>query len=80
MPSFVVKTPQRTYSAIVERGILKRTAHFIPKNADKVFVILERQPPGAERTHHSEHRRLNIGKESRIALEGKMEPSFIHSR
>ena len=39
MPSFMVKTPQRTYSAIVERGILERTAQFIPKNAGKLFVI-----------------------------------------
>lgn len=39
MPSFAIKTPQRTYCAIVERGILERTAQFVPGNAGKVFVI-----------------------------------------
>jgi len=39
MPSFTVKTPQREYCALVERGILARAGSFIPKGAGKVFVV-----------------------------------------
>src|SRR5437667_11604137 len=39
MPSFEVKTPQRSYRAIVERGILKRVGEHLPANAGKVFVV-----------------------------------------
>jgi 3-dehydroquinate synthase len=38
MPSFAVKTPQREYRAIVERGILSRAAQYIPQGSGKVFV------------------------------------------
>jgi 3-dehydroquinate synthase len=43
MPSFTVKTPQREYSAIVERGILARIAQYIPKKSGKVFVITNQE-------------------------------------
>ncbi len=39
MPSFAVSAPQRTYQAIVERGILGRAAQYIPNGAGKVFVV-----------------------------------------
>lgn len=39
MASFTVKTPEREYCAFVERGILSRVAHFIPKDSGKVFVV-----------------------------------------
>ncbi len=39
MASFTVKTPEREYCAMVERGILSRVAQFIPKGAGKVFVV-----------------------------------------
>ncbi|MFN0169939.1 MAG: 3-dehydroquinate synthase [Bryobacteraceae bacterium] len=39
MPSFEVKTPQRTYSAIVERGVLERLAAHLPARHGKVFVV-----------------------------------------
>jgi 3-dehydroquinate synthase len=42
MPSFRVETPQRCYSAIVERGILGQTARHIPPKAGKVFVVSTR--------------------------------------
>jgi 3-dehydroquinate synthase len=38
MPSFLIRTPQREYRAIVERGILARAAQYIPKESGKVFV------------------------------------------
>lgn len=42
MPSFEVRTPQRTYPAIVERGALSRIAGAVPPDAGKIFVITER--------------------------------------
>ena len=39
MPSFEVKTPQRNYRAIVERGILARAAEYLPAKSGKVFVV-----------------------------------------
>jgi 3-dehydroquinate synthase len=39
MPSFAVTTQQRTYEAVVERGILARTGEHIPANTSKVFVV-----------------------------------------
>jgi 3-dehydroquinate synthase len=39
MPSFRVETPQRCYSAIVERGVVGRVAEYIPPKAGKVFVV-----------------------------------------
>ncbi len=39
MPSYVVETPQRRYSAIVERGVLARAGGHIPAGAGKIFVV-----------------------------------------
>ena len=39
MPTYEVKTPQRCYPAIVERGAIGRAAQFIPANTGKVFVV-----------------------------------------
>src|SRR5947209_1312628 len=39
MPSFEVKTPQQTYRAIVERGVLGRVAEYLPDKAGKTFVV-----------------------------------------
>lgn len=42
MPSFRVQTPQRSYDAIVERGVLRRIPDFLPPKSGKVFVISTR--------------------------------------
>ncbi len=42
MPGFWVKTPQRSYEAIVERGSLRRIAEFVPARAGKTFVVTTR--------------------------------------
>ncbi len=39
MPALAVRTAQREYHAIVERGILGRAAEHVPRNAGKLFVI-----------------------------------------
>ncbi len=39
MPEFIVKTAGGRYAAVVERGILARTAEFVPVSAGKIFVI-----------------------------------------
>jgi 3-dehydroquinate synthase len=39
MPSFEVRTPQREYTAVVERGLLARTGNYIPEGAGKLFVV-----------------------------------------
>src|SRR6185436_19182567 len=39
MPTYEVKTPQRNYRAIVERGILSRAADYLPAKHGKVFVV-----------------------------------------
>jgi len=39
MPEFRVETPQRCYPAIVERGIVARTAEYVPRKSGKVFVV-----------------------------------------
>jgi 3-dehydroquinate synthase len=39
MPSFEVKTPQRNYRAIVERGVAGRVAEHLPAKCGKVFVV-----------------------------------------
>jgi 3-dehydroquinate synthase len=39
LPSFEVKTPQHTYRAIVERGILGRASEHLPAQTGKVFVV-----------------------------------------
>ncbi len=42
MPSYAVETPQRTYQAIVERGILNRASSYIPESAGTIFVVTTR--------------------------------------
>lgn len=42
MPSFRVETPQRCYSAIVERGVIGQAAKHVPPKTGKVFVISTR--------------------------------------
>jgi 3-dehydroquinate synthase len=42
MAEFQVATPQRTYSVIVERGVIGRIAGFIPQNAGRIFAISTR--------------------------------------
>jgi 3-dehydroquinate synthase len=39
MPSFEVRTPQRNYLAIVDRGILQRVEEYLPAKAGRVFVV-----------------------------------------
>jgi 3-dehydroquinate synthase len=39
MPTYRVETPQRSYSAIVERGAIAQAAQHIPPKAGKVFVV-----------------------------------------
>jgi len=39
MLSFRVETPQRCYSALVERGVIASAAQYIPPKAGKVFVV-----------------------------------------
>lgn len=41
MPSFRVETPQRCYSAIVERGIIGHAAQYIPAKTGTVFVVTD---------------------------------------
>ena len=42
MPSYMVETPQRVYSAIVDRGVLARVGEYIPPKTGKIFVISTR--------------------------------------
>ena len=39
MPTFHVETPPAAYDVVVERGILARTAHYVPARAGKLFVV-----------------------------------------
>ena len=39
MPTFRVETPHGTYSAVVERGVVARTADYLPPKAGRVFVV-----------------------------------------
>jgi 3-dehydroquinate synthase len=39
MPEFRVETPQRCYPAIVQRGIVARTAEYLPRQSGKIFVV-----------------------------------------
>jgi 3-dehydroquinate synthase len=41
MPTFRVETPQRSYDAVVERGIVAQSARYIPPKSGKVFVVSE---------------------------------------
>jgi 3-dehydroquinate synthase len=39
MPTYEVHTPQRTYPAVVERGITRRIRGFFPPAVQKIFVV-----------------------------------------
>jgi 3-dehydroquinate synthase len=39
MPTYQVDTPQRSYAAIVERGVIGRVADYIPHKTGKIFVV-----------------------------------------
>jgi 3-dehydroquinate synthase len=39
MPIFTVKTPQHAYQNVVERGVLRRIAGFIPPRTGKLFAV-----------------------------------------
>ncbi len=39
MPSYRVETPQRTYMATVERGLIERAGEYIPSKTGKIFVV-----------------------------------------
>jgi 3-dehydroquinate synthase len=39
MPTFRVETPQRCYSALVERGVIASAAQHLPPKAGKVFAV-----------------------------------------
>jgi 3-dehydroquinate synthase len=42
MPQFEVTTPQGTYPAVVERGVIGRLAEFIPAGRGRIFVVSTR--------------------------------------
>jgi len=42
MPCFVVRTPQRNYQAVVERGVLSRAGQYLPARHGKLFVVTTR--------------------------------------
>ncbi len=39
MPSYRVETPARAYNAVIERGILRHLAEYIPPSSGKIFVL-----------------------------------------
>jgi len=39
MPTFRVETPQHSYSAIVERGVIASAAQYLPPKSGRVFVV-----------------------------------------
>jgi 3-dehydroquinate synthase len=39
MPSFVIDTPLRSYTAVVERGVLQELREFIPQGSGRIFVV-----------------------------------------
>jgi 3-dehydroquinate synthase len=42
VPRFQIKTPQRTYPAVVERGVIDRLAGFLPPGHGRIFVVSTR--------------------------------------
>ncbi|HEX4136584.1 MAG TPA: 3-dehydroquinate synthase [Bryobacteraceae bacterium] len=42
MPQFQVSTPQSTYAAVVERGVIERLAGFLPAKHGRIFVVSTR--------------------------------------
>src|SRR6516225_8688439 len=43
MASFTIKTPQREYRAIVQRGNLARIGHYIPQRSGRIFVVTNQE-------------------------------------
>jgi 3-dehydroquinate synthase len=43
MPRFPVATPQRNYTAVVERGAIARLPEFLPEKCGRIFVVTERR-------------------------------------
>src|SRR6185437_11539572 len=43
MPRFPVATPQRNYTAVVERGAIARLPEFLPAKCGRIFVVTERR-------------------------------------
>jgi 3-dehydroquinate synthase len=43
MPRFPVATPQRNYTAVVERGAILRLPEFLPPQCGRLFVVTERR-------------------------------------
>ena len=43
MPRFPVATPQRNYTAVVERGAIARLPQFLPAKCGRIFVVTERK-------------------------------------
>lgn len=39
MPSFAVETPQRNYSAIVQRGVLQQVHQYLPPKTGSIFIV-----------------------------------------
>jgi 3-dehydroquinate synthase len=39
MLAYAVETPQRSYQAVVERGVLRRVRDFVPESAGKIFIV-----------------------------------------
>jgi 3-dehydroquinate synthase len=39
MLAYAVDTPQRSYQAVVERGVLRRVRDFIPASTGKIFIV-----------------------------------------
>ncbi len=42
MAEYKITTPQRTYSAVVERGVVKRLAEFLPPGVGRIFAVSTR--------------------------------------
>jgi 3-dehydroquinate synthase len=39
MPTYRVRTPARTYEAVIERGILHRVSDYLPAHAGTIFIV-----------------------------------------
>src|SRR5579864_9655637 len=42
MPRYQVATPQQTYPAVIERGVIARLSEFIPAGKGRLFVVTTR--------------------------------------
>jgi 3-dehydroquinate synthase len=62
MPTFEVKTAQRAYPCLVERGVISRVREWVPRNTGKVFVITTEQ----------------VWKQHGMRLEGSLAPNEFH--